>query len=98
MKFSARSRRAEDYLRNLGIRDLRVRHHDRIARIEVDDDGFSLLAKQDVRRDLVRHFRTLGYTYVTLDMSGFRSGSLNEVLQLSRKHSMAPVSTIKSRE
>ena len=89
---------AEDYLRNLGIRDLRVRHHDRIARIEVDDDGFSLLAKQDVRRDLVRHFRTLGYTYVTLDMSGFRSGSLNEVLQLYRKHSMAPVSTIKSRE
>ena len=88
---------AEDYLRNLGIRDLRVRHHDRIARIEVDDDGFSLLARQDVRRDLVRHFRTLGYTYVTLDMSGFRSGSLNEVLQLSRKHSGAPVSSAKSR-
>ena len=88
---------AEEYLRNLGIRDLRVRHHDRIARIEVDDDGFILLAKQDVRRELVRHFRTLGYTYVTLDMSGFRSGSLNEVLQLSRRPSTTPAATSKSR-
>ena len=89
---------AEDYLRSLGIRDLRVRHHDRIARIEVDDHGIGLLAKQEVRRDLVRHFRTLGYTYVTLDLAGFRSGSLNEVLQLSRKPSGGPVTPAKSRE
>ena len=84
---------AEDYLRGLGIRDLRVRHHDRIARIEVDEQGIALLAKPDVRNALVRHFRSLGYTYVTLDLSGFRSGSLNEVLQLSRK----PVKTASPR-
>ena len=89
---------AEDYLRSLGIRDLRVRHHDRIARIEVDGRGISLLAQQDVRRDLVRHFRTLGYTYVTLDLEGFRSGSLNEVLQLSRKPSSAQVASNKGSE
>lgn len=89
---------AEDYLRSLGIRDLRVRHHDRIARIEVDDQGISVLAQHDVRRDLVRHFRTLGYTYVTLDLEGFRSGSLNEVLQLSRKPSSAPVASNKGSE
>ena len=78
---------AEDYLRGLGIRDLRVRHHDNIARIEVDAAGITLLAGEEVRRDLVRHFRTLGYTYVTLDLAGFRSGSMNEVLQLSRRTS-----------
>ena len=83
---------AEEYLRGLGIRDLRVRHHDRIARIEVDDKGIALLAQQEVRNELVRHFRSLGYTYVTLDLAGFRSGSLNEVLQLSRK----PVKTASS--
>ncbi len=76
---------AEEYLRDLGIRDLRVRHHDRIARIEVDDEGITLLTQPEVRKTLVRRFRSLGYTYVTLDLTGFRSGSLNEVLQLSRK-------------
>lgn len=76
---------AEEYLRGLGIRDLRVRHHDRIARIEVDDKGIAILAQREVRNDIVRHFLSLGYTYVTLDLAGFRSGSLNEVLQLSRK-------------
>ncbi|MCH9036250.1 MAG: ATP-dependent sacrificial sulfur transferase LarE [Chloroflexi bacterium] len=75
--------KAESYLKGLGIRDLRVRHHDTIARIEVDSEGISLLAQDAVRRDLVRHFRSIGYTYVTLDLSGFRSGSMNEVLQLS---------------
>ena len=89
---------AEDYLRGLGIRDLRVRHHDRIARIEVDEQGMALLAKSDVRNALVRHFRSLGYTYVTLDLAGFRSGSLNEVLQLSRKPARLSPSSSKIRE
>ena len=76
---------AEDYLRGLGIRDLRVRHHDTIARIEVDEQGIALLAQREVREELVRHFRSLGYAYVTLDLSGFRSGSLNEVLKIGRR-------------
>lgn len=83
---------AEDYLRGLGIRDLRVRHHDRIARIEVDEQGIALLAKPDVRNALVPRFRSLGYAHVTLDLAGFRSGSLNKVLQLSRK----PTKTVPS--
>ncbi len=89
---------AEEYLRGLGIRDLRVRHHDRIARIEVDEQGISLLAQAEVRSQLVRHFRSLGYTYVTLDLAGFRSGSLNEVLQLSRKPAKAASSRSKGGE
>lgn len=88
---------AEDYLRGLGIRDLRVRHHDRIARIEVDEQGIALLAKPDVRNALVRRFRSLGYAYVTLDLAGFRSGSLNEVLQLSRKPVKAASSPVESK-
>lgn len=89
---------AEQYLRDLGIRDLRVRHHDRIARIEVDEQGIALLAKPHVRNALVRQFRSLGYTYVTLDLAGFRSGSLNEVLQLSRKPSPDASSSSKGEE
>lgn len=68
----------ERYLRGLGIRLLRLRHHGDIARIEVDDDGIILLADKKRRDELVQHFKSLGYTYITLDLAGFRSGSLNE--------------------
>lgn len=88
---------AEEYLRDLGIRDLRVRHHDRIARIEVDEQGIALLARPEVRDELVRHFRSLGYTYVTLDLAGFRSGSLNEVLQLTRKPAKVASSPVENK-
>jgi uncharacterized protein len=55
-----------------------VRHHGTIARIEVPQDAFgTILAHQDT---LVAGLRSLGYTYVTLDLSGFRSGSMNETL------------------
>ena len=74
--------KAEEYLRELGIRNLRVRHHKSIARIEVDSPGIILLTGEKVRQDLVRYFKTLGYTYITLDLTGFRSGSMNEILQL----------------
>lgn len=70
----------ESYLRSLGIRDCRLRHHGSTARIEVDGDGSFLLLKAEVRRDLVKQIRALGYTYVTLDLDGYRSGSLNEGL------------------
>ncbi|MFP3879578.1 MAG: ATP-dependent sacrificial sulfur transferase LarE [Dehalococcoidia bacterium] len=68
----------EQYLRNLGIHDYRLRHHGNIARIEVDEKGMSLLLKSQIRKDLVQHIKALGYTYVTLDLGGYRSGSLNE--------------------
>jgi uncharacterized protein len=57
---------------------LRVRHHDDVARIEVDPDDFEeILAARD---QIVEELQALGYTYVTLDLAGFRSGSMNEVL------------------
>jgi len=70
----------EQYLRNLGIRECRLRHHGNIARIEVDEKGMSLLLNSQVRQDLVKQIKALGYNYVTLDLEGYRSGSLNEGL------------------
>ena len=72
---------AEQFLRNQGIRVFRVRHHDKIARIEVLPDDMLRLAQEPLRSKLVAHCKTLGYTYVTLDLAGFRSGSMNEGVQ-----------------
>ena len=72
--------KAEEILHGLGFRQVRVRHHENIARIEVDPDEFPRLLKNDVRSAVSREFRSLGYAYVTFDLEGFRSGSLNEVL------------------
>jgi uncharacterized protein len=70
----------EQYLRDFGIRECRLRHHGNIARIEVDREGMSLLLNSQIRQDLVKQIKALGYTYVTLDLGGYRSGSLNEEL------------------
>lgn len=70
--------RAEDVLRGLGLGQLRVRHHDTLARIEVTPDAIPVvLAHRDA---IVARLKALGYVYVTLDLQGFRSGSGNEAL------------------
>ena len=66
---------AEAFLRSLGLRELRVRHHGEVARIETDAEGMARIAA--AREDVVAKLRRLGYRYVTLDLAGFRSGSLN---------------------
>ena len=71
---------AEAFLRSLGLRQLRVRHHGEIARIEVDQEGLDLLMRDGNRERVVERLRSLGYLYVTLDLAGFRSGSMNEAL------------------
>jgi len=68
----------EDGLRELGFRQVRVRFHDTIARLEID--GSELVRIVDVRDRVVALGKELGFTYVALDLGGFRSGSLNEVL------------------
>ena len=69
---------AEALVRSLGLRQLRVRHHDRIARIEVEPIDFPVLLEH--RQQIVNGLKALGYTYVTLDLVGFRSGSMNEAI------------------
>lgn len=71
---------AELYLRQLGFRNVRVRHHDAIARIEVPRADLPRLLDDGVAEGVVRHIKSLGFQYVTLDLQGFRSGSLNEAL------------------
>ena len=71
---------AEAFLRSLGVRQLRVRHHGEVARIEVDREGMDLLMRDGNRERVVERLRSLGYLHVALDLAGFRSGSLNEGL------------------
>lgn len=71
---------AEAFLRSLGLRQLRVRHHGEIARIEVEPEAMPALVEH--RERVVRRLKALGYRYVTIDLAGFRSGSMNEALQL----------------
>lgn len=72
---------AEQFLRSLGLRQLRVRHHGQLARIELDEGGMAVLMRDGRRQAVHDHFKKLGFTYVTLDLAGFRSGSMNEVLR-----------------
>lgn len=71
---------AEALLHQWGVPVVRVRHHGRLARIEVPVDQIPLLTADPRRSELVAALRNLGYSYVTVDLQGFRSGSLNEVL------------------
>jgi uncharacterized protein len=69
---------AEAFLRALGFRQLRVRHHTDVARIEVEPEHLAGVLEH--RDRIVARFKNLGYKYVTLDLAGFRSGSMNDVL------------------
>ncbi|HEY7348953.1 MAG TPA: ATP-dependent sacrificial sulfur transferase LarE [Ktedonobacterales bacterium] len=71
--------RAERLLRALGFRQVRVRHHDTIARIEVSRTDFPRLIEEGINRQIVEGFKAIGYAYVTLDLQGYRSGSMNEL-------------------
>jgi uncharacterized protein len=72
---------AEDFLRKeIGLRQVRVRHHGKTARLEVDPADFPVILGEDIRERIVTRLRELGYTYVTVDLQGFRSGSMNEAL------------------
>ncbi len=70
----------ERFLRDLGLRQLRVRHHGDTARLEIPLDALPQLVEPEKRAAIVEHFKAIGYTYVTLDLEGFRSGSMNAKL------------------
>jgi len=72
---------AEAFMKSLGFRELRVRHHDRLARIELAPAELNRLWEDGHPETIVTRFRELGYLYVTIDLQGFRSGSANEVLK-----------------
>lgn len=71
---------AEQQLMNLGLTQFRVRIHGKLARIEIFPDDFPVLMEPAVRSQITEDFRSFGFTYVTLDLDGYRSGSMNETL------------------
>jgi len=72
---------AEDYLFKSGFKQVRVRHHNNIARIEVSPEDIEHLTSINLRRKIVKKLKEIGYHYVTLDLQGYRTGSMNEVLE-----------------
>lgn len=72
--------RAEKALREQGYRNFRVRYHDKLARVELPMDQFTRLADPVMRRAMVEAVKGAGFTFVALDLEGFRSGALNEAL------------------
>lgn len=72
--------KAEQLLLDLGFRQVRVRIHDRMARIEILPEEFGKLMEEETRREVYQKLKAFGFTYVTLDLCGYRTGSMNEVL------------------
>jgi uncharacterized protein len=88
---TARIEAAELYLRGLGLRELRVRLHEgELARIEIPVAALPRLADPAVREPLVAHLKGLGFRFVSLDLEGFRSGSLNELVSLENRRLYRP--------
>jgi uncharacterized protein len=76
---------AEEFLKKLGFKQVRVRHHDHIARVEIEAEEFPKIIEPGTREEIVRNFKKFGYTYVSLDLAGYRTGSMNEPLPQSVK-------------
>jgi uncharacterized protein len=71
---------SELVLRQLGLRQFRVRYHEKIARIEIDESEFEKLLSRNLREIISKRLKELGFTYITIDIEGYRSGSMNELL------------------
>jgi len=83
---TARVEAAESLLRSWGLRECRVRYHEGdLARVEVPAAEVARFAADPMRTELAAAFRRLGFKFVTLDLDGFRSGSLNELVPLELK-------------
>ena len=74
--------KAEQLLLDLGFSQVRVRIHGLMARIEIMQDEFEKLIDKDVRNKITESFKTIGFTYVTMDLTGYRTGSMNEVIDI----------------
>ena len=73
----------EQVMRDMGFREFRVRHHGELVRLEVAPEELDKALKREVTDELARRFRALGFRYVTLDLHGYRTGAMNEVLKKS---------------
>jgi uncharacterized protein len=81
-KIIQRIEKAESFLRKIGFKQARVRHYNGLCRIEVPQSSISKLISK--RSELVLKFKKIGYNYITLDLQGYRSGSMNEILTVRK--------------
>ena len=72
--------KAEQLLLDLGFHQVRVRIHGMIARIEIMPEEFPKIIQEDIRIQITESFKSFGFTYVSLDLTGYRTGSMNETL------------------
>ena len=80
---------AENFLRTLGLVEFRLRHHDELARIEVKPEAIDKITAEPLRSQIVDKLKSLGFKYITIDLQGFRSGSLNESLTEDQKRKLS---------
>jgi len=73
--------KAEQFLLDIGFHQVRVRYHGNLARIETDEAGFALMSSQDMREKIQAALKEMGFTYIALDLLGYRTGSMNETLK-----------------
>jgi len=76
-----RIEQAEAFIHNLGVEQVRVRCHNKLAKIEVGEKDLLLLMKKDLKEKVIVKLKKLGFIYITLDLQGYRSGSMNEELE-----------------
>ncbi|MEA2021882.1 MAG: TIGR00268 family protein, partial [Candidatus Caldatribacteriota bacterium] len=68
---------AEEFIRDLGVRQVRVRYHQKIARIEVKEKDIGLICRVKIREKIINYLKKIGFTYVALDLQGYRTGSMD---------------------
>ena len=73
--------KAEDFLKSLGFKTVRVRDHGHLARIEINEDSLELLLSPKIRKHVSEVLKNLGYDFISLDLEGYRSGSMNVLIQ-----------------
>jgi uncharacterized protein len=88
---------AEEFLRKLGFVQVRVRHHGQIARIEIEPAEFPKVTEKKVREAIIKNFKRFGFIYISLDLAGFRSGSMNEPLSLASRNKQEEKRKIRSK-
>ena len=69
--------KAEEFIRDLGVKQIRVRYHQKMARIEVKEKDIGLISKVKIREKIINYLKKLGFTYITLDLQGYRTGSMD---------------------
>lgn len=72
---------AEDFLRSLGFKEFRVRHHSDIARIELKEEDMAIALNPETRKVITEKLKSIGYTFIVIDIEGFRSGRMNEGIE-----------------